>query len=339
MALDIYNWIELTDAISKIPPKTTFLQTNVFTTKRFHTTDTIAWEVLTGTNQISKFKSKFGEPNAVGTSTREVKSATLPRIFEKKVFEASDLQMISNAVNVVPTGANQIISKADELLLYELTTLKDRIINTIEWQCAKALSTGELTMVGDDVTYYYNYGYESGKQIVDPTADWSGSSAKIKKDLLTWKKMIYSRTGQNPSICLLGTEAANVFVDSPEVQKALDTLNYKVGALNLNEGAKSGAIYLGTFLGIDFYEYAFNINGEEAFGSKLAILLAKDNTYQIHYGGINRIQDGKNQVYVQDILVQTLQNQYNTAVEIIVESKPLPIIHNPDLVVVSQVIA
>lgn len=339
MNFDIYNWIELTEAVSKIPPKATFLQTNVFKTKRFHATDTIAWEVLTGSNQISKFKSKYGDPSAVGTSTREVKSATLPRIFEKKVFEASDLQMISNAVNIVPTGANQVISKADELLLYELTTLKDRIINTIEWQCAKALSTGELTMVGDDVTYYYNYGYEEGKQIVSPTSAWSGSTAKIKKDLQAWKKLIYARSGQNPSLCLLGSNAASAFVDSEEVQKALDTLNYKVGVLNLNEGAKAGAIYLGTFMGIDFYEYSFNINGEEAFGSNLAVLLAPNDTFQVHFGGINRIQDGKNQVFVQDILVQTKPNQYDTAVEIIVESKPLPIIHNPDLVVVAQVVS
>ncbi len=339
MAIDINNWISLTQATKQIATRPRFLLENVFTNKRSLATETLAWTVYKSPVQKAKFKSKYGNPSPVGSDVRETKAVTLPRIFESKVLNIGELARLSEGVNVAPVNADAVISTTDRYILEELTSLKERVETTMEWMCAQAISTGVVICDGDDTSQTYDYEFVNGVHKVNPTADWSTSNAKIKKDLQTWKKNIYKLTGVTPTMLILGASAAQAFISSSEVMTALDTINYKVGVVTLNESAKLGAIYLGTFLGLDVFEYSWGVGSVDAFDPKTAVMLATSRDFAFYFGAIPRLEGNQTNIYIGEMLVQTLPSRYGTEVELVVESKPLPVIHNPNLLITSQVIS
>lgn len=338
MAIDIYNWVELSYIVKKIPDAPAFLTKEVFKNRQLHATETIAWEVNESRERKSKFVARNAEPSPTPSLSRKTYTAQLPRIFDNRVFPIEDLVTQSASVKIVPENQAEILSNTDKIIMDEIAKLKQSVQSTIEWMCAQALSTGKIEIDGDNVHYEYDFGFVDNVHKLNPTADWSTQNAKIVKDIRSWKSKIYNRTRVNPDICLLGSDAASAFIENSEVRTSLNTINYRVGALNLNEGAKSGAIYIGTFLGVDFYEYIWDLNGN-TIGSKMAVMLARTPDFVLHFGGIYRVEENNPRLYTTDMLVQTLNDRYRTKIELTIESKPLPVIHNPDLVIVSQVIA
>jgi hypothetical protein len=121
--------------------------------------------------------------------------------------------------------------------------------------------------------------------------------------------------------------------------KALNNLNYQVGRLNLNNAVDSGALYVGTFSGMDVYGYSNVYGTSDAFATDKVVLIAPSDDLAIHFGPIVRIDEtGKTQVFVQDMLVETITGRYRDKVEVTIESWPLPIVPNPDQIIVADVV-
>jgi len=340
MAINIYDWVELTVAVQKIEGKPQFLMQNVFKNKVQHATEKIAWEEVVQGKNLSKFRGKYADPSPVASEVgKYTKSFSLPRIYESKALNVRDLATISNSVQVVPSSANDVIGNTDAIILGELKALKDRVTNTIEYMCAQAISKGEIVVSGDDVTYEYNFGFENNKHFVTPATAWSSNTSKPLNDLIKWKQAIWRRTGTSPTIALMGADALDAFISNDAVLKALNNLNYQVGKLSLNNAVEAGALYVGSFSGLDIYGYSNIYGTNDAFAPDKVVLIALSDDLAIHFGPIVRVDDtGKTQVFAQDMLVETIPGRYKEKVEITIESWPLPIVPNPDLIIVADVV-
>ncbi len=341
MAIDVYNWRELTEAVNKIVDPPAFLKSTIFKTKEQHIVDYIDYEVIDSSKNLATPVSKSSPPASVKQGvTHTAKTCTLPRFFESKTLDATTLMEIGVLGSNYVDSAAQVISGADKRILEELDELKYRVYRRIEQMCASALTTGTISLTGDNVTYSYDFGFQVGVHKVSPTGAWSNTSSRdIPKDIKSWKTKIYERTGVTPTVLILGKSAAQYFIDDAKVQKYLDTLNFRVGALQLEEIAKQGAIYLGHFLGVDVYEYSFVYGGStQAWAEDYAVMVAPDNTFKLHFGSIDKIENGSAKKEPVEILVEAKDDNYNRGLILLAESKCLPVIHNPDLVVVCDTV-
>ena len=235
--IDIYSWESLTAAVNKIAPVNTFLLNTVFKTIVNHNSDKVLVEIVTGKQKLARFVNKSEGPQLISKKAPYTETVTLPRIYEAKNFTADELASLKDLSAGVYAGSPQdVISASERRKLQEMADLNDRLTRRIEQMAAAALSAGAISVSQSNIDFTINFHFDNGQHLKTLTgADlWSASTAKIVQNIRTWKRQIYQLTGKNANICLLGTNAANYFINNEKILSLLDNWNTKVGTMDLN---------------------------------------------------------------------------------------------------------
>lgn len=345
MAIDVFDWRSLTEAVNKIAPANTFLINNIFTNVVNHASEKIDIEIISGKKKLAKFVNKGEEPQVVGKTDVMAKTITLPRIYEAKVFSADELAAMKDLGNFYVGNAEDVVVSSEKRKLVEIADLDDRLNRRIEQMGAVALSQGKITVSQPNLNFEIDFEFEDGTHLktLTGTDKWDQSTANIMKDIRNWARQIYNLSGKNATMCLLGTNASQLFINNSKVQTVFNNWNYITGKLDLTQPAQSGAYYLGRAWGMDFYEYSLPYvdddgNEQEAFGQNRVVLLAVDSNFRLHYGPIFRIDDSGTLTITNNKAMFANLNERKTVLEWSLESKPLPAVHNPDQVISVQVV-
>ena len=327
----------LTEMINALERKSTepIVTQKVFGRKRNETSDVIDIEIRTGTGNLAAIVGDADDAAAVNKAVRAVKTYKLPRIYEKKIFTASELGRFTDVGLIYGSVDDKERAKA-KLLADELLDLKDRVLRRREQIACSILTTGKFTYDAGGVTYSADFGFESGKHLITLASGekWDATGVKIVNQILKWRRAIAQRSGYNADLLLLGTDAADLFLANEEVRKIFDTNNYRVGAAELTGKVGVGGTYLGTFLGMEVYEVSqlYNNDGADAemFDKTKAVVIASNADSLItHVAPIYRT-DGN---IVAEFYVQSVETGDKTRVEWLIESKAMPAVHEPDVLV------
>lgn len=339
--IDIFSWRSLTESLNKVLPPPTFISDTIFKTTVNHAADIVDIDIWRGKTKLARFVNKGESPALIGKdSSVQKQSVTLPRIFEKKIFTANELANFKTDGMVYAGSPADIVNQSNLYKMRELQSLQDRLARRKEMMACTLLTTGALSVDQSNIEFTYDYKYGAGVSLVTLTGSekWDQTTPKIISQIRKQKTNMIKRTGAAPTVGILGTDAADKFLEDAGVMKGLNNLNYKVGQLDLNGNVSNGADYLGRFLGIDWYVYGGSYTDDndaeqELYGTKLCTLVAPDNSFRMHYGPIYRIEGGQTLTIRNNTYLAPFVNDYGTDLEWLIESKPLPVVHNPDRVI------
>lgn len=339
--IDIYTWRSLTAAVNKIITPSSFILDTIFNRRVDHLTDKVDVELITGKQKLARFVNKGEGAQLIAKSDRELRTVTLPRIYEKKVFDAEELASFKSAGSAYATSASDLSSAANEHILTELLDLKNRVIRRCEHLAVTGLATGAISVVQDNISLSYDWCYVADKhKITLSGADkWDQSTAKIIENIKAWKSKIFKATGKNPTTGLLGAGASNLFLNNSKVAAVFENPNIIAGRYDLTRPIYNGSTFLGRWLGIDWYEYINSYvddsnNEQDMLATNACILYTPSENFRVHNGPIYRIlPDGSSITILDRIVVTPLVSPDGTVLEWSCESKPLPVVHNPDEVI------
>lgn len=342
MPINIYDYRSLTNAVNKVKTRSQFLLDMFFSGNRVnHDTDAFDFEEVTGTDKVASFASRSSQtPKSVAKHTRVTKTMSIPRTYEEKGFQASDLGRFrpSNNGTIYIGSAAEIASNATQAILQEVAELKERVMGRRELMAAEAICSGLITITVDGNTQTCDFGYENttNKITLSGGSKWDAPSTRdIIGNLRLWRNTIRHRTGYSKLVVIMGTDAATNFIADAAVMKALNNLNYKVGALDLNSIPQDRATaYLGGMLGMDFYEYSQQYTDssgstQEMFPANKVVIAALSNVNnRMHFAPIVRMGDnGQTLTFVNEMLLYPVVNVNKTGVSWELDQKSIPAIH------------
>jgi hypothetical protein len=344
--INIYDKRSLTNAVRKVKVVQPFILDKFFTRKKQHSSEKIDVEITESKAKLAQFVNQDEGAKLIGKKTKSVKTITVPRTFEKKVWTAQELADYKALIGNVYASKEERQRAANEMVADEVADLKDRIMNRREEMACQILNTGKISIAQEGIGFELDFGFktdtlENGGHIVTlaEAYQWDdGASKNIINDVRSVKTAIQRRSGKTVDTCILGEDAAKWFIADTAVKSALDNLNYKVGMIDLNKANEQYGIYIGRFMGIDFFEYnqQYDVDGvtTDLINPKKAIFLPSNADYDLHFGPIYRISEsGDLNIITSEFLLEPKVNEEKTFLEWKIEQKSLPAIGDSDIIV------
>lgn len=342
--INIFDSRSITNAITKAYAPNLFLLNTIFKQKQKHSAKTVDFEMWEGSSALATFANDHESAAPIKKRTRAVKTYTIPRTFEKKVFSAKELQDYNTLGEVYADAATRENS-ANQNILAELEDLKNRVYRRREMMAASFLTTGALTISQDNIDFTYDLDFttggtdvESGYHTGTASTLWSADGATPIADIEDMQRLL-SQRGYAGTILIMGTAATKAFLSHDDVKDTLDANNYKVGQLDLNKPPMAGVRYIGKLLGVDIYEYNQYYKTWSGDAGTLTAMWDTDvavmldptaNVFRQHFAPAYRIEGSKSKLHLVDLLVETNTNVDKTILEWKCESNALPFIHDPD---------
>lgn len=344
MSVSLYDSRSLTESINKVKYVNPFVLDKVFSYKRTWATDKIDVEIVTGSSKMAQFVgANEPKPKNIAKLTRETKTVTLPRTFESKLFTANEL-MAFNAVGAL-YDQSQKLAFQKEMIALNLQELKERVLRRREQMAVEALCTGKISVTQSNTAWEIDYGYVDTEQLVtlSGTDLFTNSASKPVTKLRQYQKLIQRRSGVAPSIALLGSSAAEAFTGNAEVQKALNTLNYKVGQMDLTVPPVDGAFYIGRIGGVEFWEYTQQYvddsgNAVDMLTADRMVLVAPSSSFRLHIGPAYRIVNQLPVAIQSELFLEVDDESDSRGLQWNCEQKSLPTIHDPGAVMSIKVV-
>jgi len=337
MAVDIFHWRSLTQAITQIKPVSRLLRDKVFKRTEHHASEDIDIDLIVGGQKIAPFVTPVEEGAVVaklGQTTRTIKA---PRIRLKNPLHAKDLLTTRAA------GGQLYVASVQELEDYqrrkvalEQQELKNMTGRTEEWMCAQAL-TGTLSVAQDNLAFEIDYGIPDDNQVTLEGDDlWSAADTGTPvDDIRTWKRLIEQALGYNADVAFIGSEAADAFLANSQVQTLLDNRRISIGQLSVDQPT-----FLGTIAGVDIYEYNGGYDAAGTFTPFIAVdqfvLVATEARFTVHYGLIIDLDAGAQ--VIGPFFSKSWTTKDPSARWILAESRPLPVPEEPEAVVIATVV-
>ena len=151
--IDMFEARSLTNAINRAKVIEPFVLNTFFKNKQYHAADKIDIEIMTGSDKLAQFVNQHEGAIQIKKASKIVKTLSLPRTFEKKLFTALELANYKSIGNIYVTSPEERTRLANQMILQELEELKNRIIRRREQMACEALSIGKLTVSQDNIDF------------------------------------------------------------------------------------------------------------------------------------------------------------------------------------------
>ena len=237
--LDITKTAVLLAAYEQKKKPTTFLQSRYFPDGTTFGTDEVLVEYKEGTQKIAPFVAPEIGGKVVKRDGYSIKSYQPAFIAPKRTLTVETLKRKGFGeayYNQLSPAERALAITADDLV-----ELDEMITRRQEAMCAEVLQTNALTMkhYGDDNELYEtkNIAYFDGDAntaVYAPAKAWTAADADIIGDCAAIALGLKKRSLPAVDV-LLGTEAADAFMNDEKIQKLLDNRNYNIGAVDPTE--------------------------------------------------------------------------------------------------------
>lgn len=221
----------------------------------------------------------------------------------------------------------------------------DYITRRQEWMAMQALTAGTVAIVGEGVGVTLDFGLPASHKVVLSSPNlWSESTGKPIRNLKTWRRVIQQDSGNTPSVLVMGSEAADAFLDNAEVVKELDRYRPAQSDIRLQAGQDSGATFFGALpsAGIseiwqydEFYIDPSDSTEKALMPAKSIILGSRRSRCTRHYGAIQDVAAGFIPV---EVWPKTWEENDPSVRWSMFQSAPLPIPHEVMSFLTAQVV-
>jgi hypothetical protein len=341
--VDELKWQSLTALVNEIKTPLSFLKNKLFKREEMLSTETAEIDYLTGGVEAAPMVRVNGEARMVEGLGQKFATVTMPNIRIKRPLTPSDLLFGRTAGSVIfPTRQAQL-SAIQAHIARDAKRLVDLVANREEWFAAMALR-GEVTYSVEDEEVFTITFPRSASHAVTASPLWSNANSKPATDCLTAKRLINADTGLNPTDVILGKNAAVAFLDNSQVQSQLDARNYEVGAVDrTREFGQDGALYLGRFAGLRFWEYSRTMTVDGSTVSLIRddyaefVCATPSNEFITYYGAIPDWDALEGKKFIGKRFSKSWMEKDPSVRQLLLHSRPLCVPRIPDSTVSMKV--
>jgi len=346
MSMDLFETRTMLRMLEQIYPPRTFLLETFFKTVETSTSEHVDIDIMKGKRRLAPFVSPLQQGKVVeriGWSTLTFKP---PYVKPKMKTEAGEfLKRLPG--QIIYQGDDSPSARAAKALAMDLAELQDQITRREEWMAAQALTTGQIDIVGEGVDSTIDFLMDAGHIIDKKTTEtdrWSNENSSPIKQLNDAVRLIAKDSGLTANVAVLGSDAADAFIEHPLVQKMLDNRRIELGQI-IPDQLPDGVMYLGQLRRprIDIYTYDeyFNADGTGTVTPmvppKKVILGSTKARTARHYGAIRDLKLAGSAAV--RWFPKTWEEEDPSIRWLMVQSAPLVCLHQPDAFAVMEVLA
>jgi hypothetical protein len=332
-----FKWRTMTAAINRVKVAPRLLRDLFFPESKAGPSDTIDVDITIGGNQLVPFISPVEGGTVVANMSREMRSVKTPRLRPKKEFGAQELLTTRAPGGTFYAKAGDITKERQRKVGEELADLKNRIDATKEWMCAQALK-GSLTVNQENVSFEVDYRMPAEHK---PTASklWTAEDTTaddIHAQIQEWSDLIGEGVDTNADIMVMGSNAAAAFFAKCSESKWFDATRLNAGNIELNFASN----FVGTIGGIKVYKYSkkyTDANGQyqPLVDPNQIILGSSEARRSLEHGLILDLKAGAR--VVGEYFAKSWLNEDPSVLWMLAESRPLPVLWEPEGIVCATV--
>lgn len=346
MALpQILEWFTLTEMVNEFKSPNAFIRNLVFGNVRTLTTENIVYRIQEKLRKIAPFSVRGREAIMSGGYDEREVNFTAPNIRIKRPLDAVDLLFRRHAGDQIFAGADTVRAAAEREIALQLQSLNDEVSNGEEWLAAQAIR-GLIDYVSEDeAAFTVDMKRPAANNIVLGTF-WDQVGAQPLTDTKLVKLTMHGEVQLNPMVAILGSDACDVFLQQTEIQRLLDIRRMRVGLVDGTQDVDElGAMPLGNWGGIDYWGYTreVEVNGvsEPLVRPKFAEFLnvSPAAMHTMYYAAIPDLDAFEGGSFVGRRFSKSWRQPDPSEQQILVHSRPLPIMRRPGSSVSMQIVS
>jgi hypothetical protein len=303
MALNYTDTAVLLAAYKEQKAPNTFLQSRYFPDGTVFTTAQVLVEYKDGNQKLAPFVSPEIGGKVVRRNGYEANAYKPAFIAPKRALTIDNLT--EKGFGEALYGELTPEERAVKITADDLTEMDEMIVRRHEQMCAQVLQENALTMnhYGDDnkliETKKIEYFNGVNEAIYTTSVKWDTADADIIGEVAAIAKLLTKR-GLPATDVILGSEAADAFLNNEKIQKLLDNRNYNIGAVDPTENFPEA-----TFLGVinckgrkmNFIQYDATYEAEDGkdtpYINPKDIIVTAPGCGVTNYGAITQINYGE----------------------------------------------
>lgn len=288
------------------------------------------FEVEEGNYSLAPVGFPNDPPNNVNISRKRRRySVVPPQIFLRDRITASEITRIRTASqNPINMTAQDKNSAFNELVAVKQIGLRRLVDRRIEWFFAQALK-GKIDYTSEEGRQF-THDYNLPKATVIPsneTWDKSGNPVHQLRDLAKAFKKLNNQLA--PDLIIMGGAAGDAFMNNEHVESWMKSPGVQLFE-NKTELAKGEATPIGILQGAELFEYSATY--EDAKGNAIPyiedgyVYMTNSSLWRLFYGAISDFDAGNPPLVARDMFSKSKITEDGKAMDIFVESHPLPVI-------------
>lgn len=346
MAIDLYKTRTMLQAIEVIPTNESFLLDTFCGQSEMFPTEGFDIDFVKGKKRMAPFVAKYKNGIQVERNVVATKNYQPAKIQPRRVLTVETLEQ-RLAGEALYSGKTPAQRKMD-LLVKDLSELKDMVDRRKEWIIAQSLFTGKFTAkVYTDAENSYNEEFDYGHTLsITPSVKWTVATKSTSTpidDLQAAAEKVANGCGRYPTIVIMGSEALKGFLESEQVQKYFDNRNYNFGSLA--PSIQSTQVqYVGRLFrpNVEIYTYAESYLDEAGESHKFVpddkVLIANRNIFSMKYGAVTQMENGDFHSYMGELVPKYDAVDHENISWVTVTSRPVPVAFDVDAWAVLSVI-
>jgi hypothetical protein len=332
------GWRILTMAVEQLKNPPRMLQDLIFKNRNPNEADTIDVDIVVGGRKLAPFVTDVEGGKIVSGSTRSERSVKTPRIRLKDPLTAKKLRSERGVGQpFYATGPKSVEEAEQAKIMRSMKELKNKVLTTIEWMCAQAL-TGKILVQQDNIEFEVDYQMPPDHKItLAGDARWNveGDTSDPLNDMQAWNDKIVDKLGYGATLMILGTEAAKAFRKKVPKDAWMDVRRVDAGKLVWEMSSN----YMGNIGGIDIYRYGSSFDDasgspQQLIGADKAYMVATDARISIEFGNILDLDAN----VVGEFFAKNWKEKDPSVLWNLVESRPLPVLWEPEAVIEADVL-
>ena len=294
------------------------------------TDEACVFEVEEGSYSLAPVGFPNDPPTKVNISRKRKRySVVPPQIYLRDRITASEITRIRTASqNPINMTTQDKSSAFNELVAVKQTGLRRLIDRRVEWFFAQALK-GKIDYLSDEGRQFtQDYNLPKATTLSgNETWDKSGNPIHQLRDLAKVFKKLNNQL--SPDLIIMGGSAGDAFLNNEHVEGWMKSPGVQLFE-NKTELAKGEATPIGILQGAELFEYSATY--EDARGNAVPYLedgyvyLTNSSLWRLFYGAISDFDAGNPPLAARDIFSKSKITEDGKAIDIFVESHPLPVI-------------
>ena len=337
---DIFDTRTMLRAMEQSFEPSTFLLSTLFDRVEVSPSEYVDIDIVKRGRKLAPFVSPVVEGKTVRDEGYTTRTYRPPYLKPKKPTTAQ--QLLDRLPGEDPYSGRSASSRAAEKLLLDLMELDDTITRREEWMAAQALQTGTVKCTGEGIDELIDFGLDPSHKVTLSGSDrWIDAASTPLADIGEWVGMIRKASGLNADILIGGIDAINALV--AKLDGEFDTRRIDLGLISPSE-LSNGAAYYGDIKAngavIAVYLYEDYYTDEETgatvpvFDANRVVLTSTRADFRQNYGAIQDIRGlAAARRFPKSWVVEDPSARF-----VMVQSAPLPALHQADALVTAQVV-
>lgn len=352
MPASIFDTHILLAAVRAQIPATSFLTKRYFPTKAgdvFATTDVLI-EYKDGTKKIAPHVTPGNTSLNLERPGYDAWRYNPPMMKVRRTLTVDDLQKkgFGEAIESLKTPAEREAYYTAE----DLRDMDEMITRGEEAMCSQVMQKNAITVdiyasnLSEKQTETVNFYADTNDAVYTPTTKWDSDGAMILDDLYAMSQMLI-QTGQPAVDLVVGASVASALIGNTTIREMLDNRRYDLGGIK-PEDLTDGAYMLGTIncfgpsLNVIAYPMTYtDLSGAEKnyIDDKVAVL-TYPGAGRMLYGAVTQLEDSDGQMhtYAERRVPKFVPQALTDTREIMMTSRPLPVVNHKNCFIAATVI-